>query len=261
MRKLITLAIFLAVAAAGMAQDIDNFEVGPYEVEYKGSGDYKFRLRKGVDLYKYYGLKRDTIVRKARPESQPVEGAMQVDVFMALPRYVANGTSNVFGVEGQWKQAIGRNVYFNGGLSLGLSFGKYGEYWKSLYPKDWKEKDGQFSETMFEVGVPLSVEFASLNRKKASMYLGVGVVPTLYFGGKGRSGGTDSEGKAIDDGSASGLFVAPRLDIGGYLPVGGQLVRVGGFVQYDINCSKGDFDIFGERVGRVFLGANIGLIL
>lgn len=245
MKKILSLVAFLTLSVGGFAQDVDNFEVGPYEVDYKGSGDYKFRLRKGVDLYEYFGLKKDTTIQVVEVPTSPIKGAFQLNAFMSIPRYVVNGTSNVWGVEGGWKQKIGQQLFFNAGLSVAMSFGKYGEYYKSY--KDWE--DGNFSETMFEIGVPISLELSKLDRKKASMYGGIGVVPTFYSGGK------DENGE-----SKSGLYVAPRIDVGGYLPVGNQLVRLGGFAQYDINCSGGDYDIFKERIGRLFIGANIGLV-
>lgn len=245
MKRFFLLITFNAFFVAGFAQDVDNFEVGPYEVEYKGSGDYRFRFRKGIDLYEYFGLKKDTIIQVKEEQSSPITGAFQVNAFMSLPRYVIGGISNVWGVDGSWKQKIGQQIYFNAGLSIGISFGKYGVAYKEY--KDWK--DGVFSETMFEIGIPLSIELSNLDRKKSSMYGSVGVVPTFYTGGK----------DAVGD-SKSGLFVAPRIDVGGYLPLGKQLVRLGGFVQYDINCSSGDNDIFKERIGRFFVGANIGLV-
>ncbi len=245
MKKYFSLIAFLALSVSGYAQIVDNFEVGPYEVDYKGSGDYKFRLRKGVDLYDYFELKKDTTIQVMESPSLPVKGAFQLNVFMSLPRFVVNGASNVWGVDGAWKQQIGQKVYFNAGLSVGISIGKYGDVYK-----DYKNfENGAYKETMFEVGVPLSIELSNLDRKKASLYGGIGVVPTFYTGGKNAAGE-----------SKSGFFLAPRLDIGGYLPLGNQLVRLGGFAQYDINLSTGDYDIFKERIGRFFIGANIGLV-
>lgn len=58
---LVLCGIFAATMAKSQAV-IDNFTVGPYEVDYKGEGDVNFRLRKGVDLYKYFGLKKDTVI-------------------------------------------------------------------------------------------------------------------------------------------------------------------------------------------------------
>ena len=58
------ITVLLATIVTGYAQNVDNFEVGPYEVDYNEDGEYKYRLRHGVDLYKYFGLKKDTIIMK-----------------------------------------------------------------------------------------------------------------------------------------------------------------------------------------------------
>lgn len=245
MKKFLFLVASLTISVVGFAQGVHNFEVGPYEVDYKSADDYKFRLRKGIDLYEYFEFKKDTTILVIETPTSPVIGAFQLNAFMSIPRYVGNGTSNVWGIDGGWKQKISQQFYFNAGLSIAMSFGKYGEAYKNY--QNWE--DGNYSETLFEMGVPLSIELCSLDRKKASMYGCVGIVPTFYSGAKD----ADGEGK-------SGIFIAPRLDIGGYLPVGKQLIRIGGFAQYDVNCSGGNYDIFKERIGRLFVGANIGIV-
>lgn len=245
MKKMLFAFAILTTFTNGFAQDVVNFEVGPYEVDYRGIGDYKYRLRNEVNLYDYYGLKRDTIVQKIEEPSEPVKSALQFDVFVSVPFFWVNGASNVWGIEGMWKQKIGKQIYFNAGLSAGLAINKNGDTYN--YYKDWK--DGFYSETMFEIGVPISIEFCKLDRRTASMYGGVGVVPTFFSGAK------DAIGE-----SRSGLLVSPRFDFGGYLPIAGRLVRLGIFYQYNINCSSGDEDIFKERIAQHYVGANIGLL-
>lgn len=241
MRKLLSLGLLLIAAITGYAQNVDHFEVGPYEVDYRGEGDYKYRIKKDINLYEYYGLQKDTIMQSRERLSEPVAHGIQIDLSLMLPRYTSNSCTNVFAVDGQWKQRIANGVYFNGGLSLAMSFSKYGIAW---YEED---------ESLFEVGVPLSIEFANVDRKRASLYAGIGLTPTFY--------GTTKEIKEV--GGNSGFYIAPRIDIGGYVPVGSMLVRVGGFMQYNINCAKDDHDndVFKERIGSCFLGANIGLVL
>lgn len=245
MKKMLFAFAILTTFTNGFAQDVVNFEVGPYEVDYRGIGDYKYRLRNEVNLYDYYGLKRDTIVQKIEEPSEPVKSALQFDVFVSVPFFWVNGASNVWGIEGMWKQKIGKQIYFNAGLSAGLAINKNGDTYN--YYKDWK--DGFYSETMFEIGVPVSVEFCKLDRKKASLYGGIGVVPTFYMGAKDWTGE-----------SKSGILVAPKLDFGGYLPIEDHVVRLGIYYQHDINCSSGDEDFFKERIGLNFVGATIGLV-
>ena len=257
-RKFFSMAICMMMASASLAQDVKYFKVGPYDVEFKDEYDYKFNLRKGVDLYNFYNLKKDTVIIQTKTE--PLNSAWQVNASFAMPRFVANGTSNVFGVDASWKKAIGSGMWFNAGLSLGLSTGKYVAMWSENGGWDDK-KDGTYSESIVEVGVPLSIEWARLDRKKASMYIGVGVTPTFYSGAKGKVeiDETTQKDKWTDE-SRSGIFVAPRVDLGGYIPAGKQLMRVGFFGQYDINCSTDGGDIFADRIGRFFVGGNIGLV-
>lgn len=241
MKKIISLGLLLMTTVIGYAQNVDHFEVGPYEVDYRGEGDFKYRLKKGTDIYKFFDIQKDTVVQERERRSVPVTHAIQVGVSLMMPRYTANSCSNVFGIDGVWKQRITDGVYFNGGLSLAMAFCKCGIAWNDE------------SENLFEIGVPLSIEFANVDKQRASLYGSFGVVPTFY--------GSTKEINEV--GGKSGLFVAPRIDFGGYIPVGGVLVRLGGFAQYNINCAKDDHenDVFKDRIGRFFLGADIGLVL
>jgi len=244
MRRLIVFAILFVTIVTGYAQSVDNFVVGPYEVDYKGEGDFKFRLRKGVDLYEYFGLKKDTIIQNTANEYQPVKHGIQVSVFMSLPRFAMVGNSNIFGLSGSWKQQIGKTIYMNAGLSLGYSYGKYNT---SCFRED----------AMLEIGVPLSLEFTKLDHKKASVYAGIGLVPTFYSTIKANE--TTSNGIKKDVKKDSGFLVAPRIDFGGYIPLSKQILRIGIYGEYKINCS-GDINIYKERIGRAFVGANVGLV-
>lgn len=55
--------MLLSINYVNAQNEVDDFNVGPYEVYYKGKGDVNFRLKKGVDLYEYFGLKKDTLFR------------------------------------------------------------------------------------------------------------------------------------------------------------------------------------------------------
>ena len=41
MRKLFMITVLLATIVTGYAQNVDNFEVGPYVVDYNEDGEYK----------------------------------------------------------------------------------------------------------------------------------------------------------------------------------------------------------------------------
>ena len=150
---------------------------------------------------------------------------------IGVPRYIANLNSNVttIGVDGEWKQKIANQLYFNGGLSAAFTFSSFG--------------------TMTQLGIPLSLEVSNVNRVKASLYGALGVVPTFYANAKDKN-----------DESKSGIFIVPKLEIGAYIPMRGQLVRLGGYLSYpEIKCSTGD-DVIKERFGRLFVGVNVGLV-
>lgn len=249
MRKLVVFAILFVTVVTGYAQSVDNFVVGPYEVDYKGEGDFKFRLRKGVDLYEYFGLKKDTIIQNTSEEYQPVKHGIQINAFMSLPRFAMKGNSNSFGVSGSWKQQVGKITYLNAGLSLAFSYGKYNydENCKPYYRED----------AMIEVGVPLSIEFTRLDKKKASVYAGIGMVPTFYSTIKADE--TTAEGIDQKGEKDSGFLISPRIDFGGYIPLNNKILRIGIYGEYKINCS-GDINIYKERISRAFVGANVGLI-
>lgn len=245
MKKLIIIAILLVTAVTGSAQVLDNFIVGPYEVDYYGEGDIRPRIRKGIDLYEYFGLKRDTIIQNiVTKESKPVKHGVQVDVFMSMPAFGITGKSNTLGLSGTWKQQIGKKTYLNAGLSMGF----LGILSNDTYPIDGN---------LFELGIPLSVEFTKLDYKQPSVYLGVGLIPTIYSTTKENE--ILKDGKKIAAQKYSGFLVSPRLDFGGYIPLNNQLLRIGVYTEYKLNCS-GDINIYHLRIGRAFVGANIGLV-
>lgn len=260
MTKRTILFVFLCVisASAVLAQNTepDYFEVGPYEVDYYGVGDYHAQLKKGIDLYKFYNLKKDTIVNVVEPATEPVKNAFQIGLFMALPRYVVLGASNVFGLEGNWKLGLSELVYFNAVLTFGVRMGKFHRHTYDVN-KNTMIYDNEFKETIMEIGVPISIEFTKLDRKKASLFGSIGVVPTFYTGAQGADG---SDYNTEDNDSKSGFYVAPRIEVGGYIPVGGKLIRIGGFYQNNLNCTPGDYDVYKNRIGRGHVGAKAALV-
>lgn len=258
MKKTLLFALCAVATLTGIAQSTepDSFEVGPYNVDYYGVGEVYYQLDKGIDLYKYFGLKKDTVVTVVEPATDPVKNAIQIGVFMALPRYVVLGASNVFGLEGSWKLGLSQQVYFNAGLSLGIRMGKFHRHTYDM-TKSAMNYDNEFKETVMEIGVPLSIEFTKLDRKKASLFGSIGVVPTFYSGAQGENG---NDYNTEENDSKSGFYVAPRIEVGGYIPAGGKLVRISGFYQNNLNCTPGDYDIYQNRIGRGHVGAKAALV-
>lgn len=257
-KKTLLFALCAVATLTGIAQssEPDSFEVGPYNVDYYGDGKVYYQLDKGIDLYKYFGLKKDTVINVVEPAINPIKNAFQIGVFMALPRYVVLGASNVFGLEGGWKLGLSNQVYFNAGLSLGFRMGKFHRHAYDAN-KNTMIYDNEFKETVMEIGVPISIEFTKLDRKKASLFGSIGIVPTFYSGAQGENG---NDYNTEDNDSKSGFYMAPRIEIGGYIPVGGKLVRIGGFYQNNLNCTPGDYDIYKNRIGRGHVGAKAALV-
>lgn len=238
-RILLQIVFFVCVLAASAQSAIDNFIVGPYIVDYHGKGDVRYRLRDNINLYEFFELQKDTTILAAIVE-KPVKNAFQVSGNVGSTRFV----SNEFGIEGVWKQKVGQNLYFNGGLSLGIGHTDRG----SKGPK----------RNMLEIGVPLQIELGKLNHQSASLYGNVGITPTFYS----TLSATNWNGKKrYDDVRKSGFLVAPSLGFGGNIPVGAVIMRIGVYATYKINCTTSDYDVYHKVAGRMFLGAQIGIVL
>lgn len=248
MKKLLTLFVTLAGVITCFAQTvIDNFNVGPYIVDYNGQGDVKYRLRDNINLYEFFELKMDTTVI-SMAEEIPVEHAIEIAGNVGANRYAPKE----IGLEGVWKQLVGKNLYFNGGLLLNFGLANYGK--------------GSFQRNMLEIGVPLQIELGKLNHQYASLYGSLGITPTFYSTMKAEGGGVPTkevEGKTVDiDVKKSGFLIAPTLEFGGNIPVGSTIMRIGVYAKYKINCTTSDFDVYTKgRAGRMFLGAKIGIVL
>lgn len=242
MKKLFLIVTLLMSIGILEAQEVvEDFNIGPYEVYYKGQGDVIFRLKKGVDLYEYFGLKKDTIINVVDVKPEPLKHGLQLSIFGETGMYRCSRYSMAYGIGVSWKQRIANQLYFNGGLSLGYSGTTI-----------TNQKDN-----VLEIGVPLSVEWSNLYLKKASLYLGAGMSPT-YYSTMSAEYTTASEGVSPE--KYNGLYITPCLEVGAYVPVGKQIVKVGMFWRHKINCTTKDYDLYYQIIGRTFIGANIGII-
>lgn len=251
MKKFYSLVAFLTISVAGYAQDVDNFEVGPYEVDYKGSGDYKFRLRKGVDLYEYFDLKKDTtiVVNEEKPVLESIHTAWQIGAELSkrLWGYGIEATQASF--FGQYKQRLANSLYFNGGVSLGYQVNKC--YAGKV------EGYGELEANILEIGIPLSIEYAGLKQNVSTFFVLGGISP-LY------STTMTQEEKNKDVGHSSGIRIDPRIEFGAYVPMGSVWGRVGMFIQKGISISDSNPDDkelkYGDRTTRVMIGGNISVV-
>lgn len=240
MKQLVFLCAMIAsVITCGAQTVIDNFNVGPYVVDYNGQGDVKYRLRDNINLYEFFELQKDTTIISLATE-MPVKHAIQISGRVGANRFA----SKEIGLEGVWKQNIGKNLYFNGGLSLTIGLTNFG--------------DQAAKRNMFEVGVPLQIELGKLNHQYASLYGIFGITPTFYS--TMNASNWDGE-KRYDDIKKSGFLIAPSLEFGGNIPVGEIIMRIGVYGTYKINCTTSDYDVYVKCAGRMFLGAKIGIVL
>lgn len=245
MKKIVLVLCGILVTAMAQGQVVtDNFQVGPYEVDYLGKGDVNFRLKRGVNLYEYFGLKKDTIIIETQKD-KPIKRAFEIGVSYSTPRFCIKGAFNSFGLYGSLKSRVCNSVYLNYGGIIAFSYGHYNEEWNNL------------KDNLFEVGVPLSVEFANLDFSKSSLFASIGITPTYY---STISAKEIKDGKEIDAEKKSGIYIAPKMEIGGYLPVNGHLIKIGVFGECRIGCTKEEDNIFKQRIGRVFVGARIGYV-
>lgn len=242
MRKILIICAFIAGMLSGEAQTvIDNFTVGPYEVDYNGHGNVKYRLPDNINLYEFFELQRDTIIVAAVVET-PIKHAIQISGYVGANRYA----SKEFGLSGVWKQNVGTNLYFNGGLSLAIGH---------------TDISRQCKRNMFEIGIPLQIELGKLNDAKAALYGTFGITPTVYTTMSAKSWDGAQFVDAGEDLKKSGFLIAPSLEFGGNIPVGDTIMRIGVYGTYKINCTTGTYDVYKQSAGRCFLGAKIGVVI
>lgn len=240
MKKIFLVLCSAIIAATSKGQIVtDNFQVGPYEVDYLGKGDVNFRLKKGVDLYEYFGLQKDTIITENRI-NKPFNRGYEIGASYSRPWFnVSNGAFNSFGLYGLAKSKIGKYYFFNYGLKISFSYGH-----------SRKNKD-----VLFDAGIPLSIEFANLDYTKSSLFANIGVSPTFYsiINAKEVKSGNKSNTE-----KKNGLYIAPKVEIGGYISFNEHLIKIGLYGEYRVCCAKDN--IFKHRIGRAFVGANVGYI-
>lgn len=240
-KKLILCACIFGIVSANAQTVIDNFTVGPYVVDYNGQGDVKYRLRDDINLYEFFELQKDTTIVAAVVET-PIKHAIQISGYIGANRYA----SKEIGVSGVWKQNVGTNLYFNGGLSLAIGHSNFSQVQK---------------RNMFEVGIPLQIELGKLNHQKASLYGTFGITPTVYTTMDAKTWDGTQYVDIDKDMKQSGFLIAPSLEFGGNIPVGNTIMRIGVYGTYKINCTTGTYDVYKQSAGRCCLGAKIGVVL
>lgn len=242
MKKLSIICAFItAVYTCGAQTVIDNFDVGPYIVDYNGQGDIKYRLQDNIDLYDFFELQRDTTIVASVVEI-PLKHAFQITGYLGANRYAAKE----IGISGVWKQNVGNNLYFNGGLSLAIGHSNVAQRNK---------------RDMLEIGIPLQIELGRLSRQRSSIFGSFGITPTGYTTLIVRTWTATGYVEASKDVWKSGFLVAPSLTFGGNILVGNTIMRIGLYATYKINCTPQDYDVYKYEAGRAFAGVRLGIIL
>lgn len=245
MRKFLSLILLLLINFSVAKSQIlqDSFTVGPYDVDYLGDGKVVYRLQRGVDLFEYYHLKKDTIASIPETPAITSKNRVQVSLFETAcisrcPRF-----SMTYGIEGIWKYALNDNFFLNSGLSFGCN---------SVTTTNLKQEVGEF-------GIPISIEWCQDNQKKAAFYSSIGVTPGYYLTMSAKNTNTQSP---VNAEKYNGIIVVPRVDIGSYIKVGSnKFIRAGITCSYKINCSTKDYDVYNKINGNLFLGINAGIVL
>lgn len=245
---LIPLSIFVGYAQED--EPVDVFEIGPYMVEYYGLGVATRRVKENLSaeaieiICDELGIQQNqiTIVKPDR-----YRHGVQVNASMGM----SSKTSNTFIISGSWKQQMEDVIYLNAGLSLGVSNGVYGSQ-NSV--NQYLRKD-----LMFEVGIPISMEITNLyrNYESSTLYGSIGLTPTYYKTiDVNEVIVADVPNKGVKD---YGFLVSPRFDFGGYIPLFGQILRIGVYGEYKICCMQ-NIGVYKKRVSRSVLGVNIGMV-
>ena len=220
MKKVICAIALMLVTLLSYAQEVQTIYVGPYEVTLK-DGDISYRLSDEKTPYEYL--------------SRPVKSTWQFGGYV-LPRYAATETSAIIGGEAVRKFVLLKNMSLNVGGSLDVLLATY---------------SGSGKQAMVDVGIPVTVEWARLDRYKSSFFGAVGLQPTLY---------ADFLDSVVAK-KPVGFYLAPRVEFGVVFPVGGNLFRLGLRGQYNWNLVyKGD-NVFPGFRSRIFMGASFSVIL
>lgn len=247
LKTFIVCAFLLTTFTNGYAQ-VDQFRVGPYIVNYIGEDDHPYDLViDSMQLYDFYHLKRDTVINVTTPTK--LKRGVQIVANTGVSGLLKDGGFTHYDISGNIKQQLDESIYLNAGLSAGLSTGEYGSKNTPHYRKD----------QMIEIGIPVSLEVTNIYQdfNKSSLYGGVGFTPTFYKTTKI----DDSSADKVKDANVKdfGILVTPRVDFGAYIPVFGQILRVGIYGEYRICCFQ-NVSIYKKRVSKSVLGVNVGLV-
>lgn len=239
MKKYLLASVAIAlVCVSGFAQDInqvEQFEVGPYIVDYWGKGDIDFRLKDGIDLFDYFELKKDTvtvIVEKPVIVSDPVE-EVKYALWGGVNFTPRGGTSQIlFAPQAGIKLRVAKSLYLNAGMMAGLMINRN---------NSTQELTGK---AIIMAAIPVTAEWTKLERGKASMFLELGGAPLLYLKATGAVAGE------------SGISLAPKGTVGAYIPFGKHFLKLGANAMLAL-FDSGDLS---QSIGRTYIGYSLDFV-
>jgi len=256
MKKNIILIVLLASSFTCFAQNTDSFEkfdIGPFEVM---DEDHNYRLREGVTIPEYFSLKR------------PMgKNTFQTDIFFSLPGI---GTVNTYGIDFVWKKKISDRCFLNIGIAAAIPSAKANIL---IFKRDSYEDNPSIvqdatasSIVSCYFGVPVSLEYILGRNSIVSGYFGFGLTPGMYFNGildadipYAYQADPADKNKKLNY-SRSGFFLAPRIDLGIYAPIGRHYLRAGILLEYKIDLTDTQFqNRFKYGIGCFMPGMSIGL--
>lgn len=182
---------------------------------------------------------------KAQAQTSEIENpghAFQVSGFAG-----ANSqTSKDFGIEGIWKKKVHQDLFINCGLSVGL---------------DYTNKINKYTHkrNMFEVGVPVQLEWSRLSFGRSSFYGLVGFTPAFYSTLSAKLYNFTT-GQLESDLKKSGLLITPTIEAGGNIPLRNTLIRIGVFFKSKLNCTPDGYNVYRNVGGLNFIGLKAGVI-
>ena len=251
LKKLRTFIVcaLLSTTFINVNAQVVELDVGPYTVRYVNEDQFTPMLRiDSVELYDFFNLKRDTVIYNNVIPTK-LERGIQITANAGISGLLSKGGFKHYDIRAELKQQLNDAIYLNAGVSVGISTGEYGSQNTPHYRKD----------QMLEIGIPVSLEVTNLYKgyNQASLYGGVGFIPTFYKTVKIDNSSADKVRN--DNVKDFGVLITPRADFGAYIPIFGQVLRIGIYGEYRICCFQ-NVGIYKKRVSKSILGANLGLV-
>jgi len=248
MKKNILLIVLLAASFTGFAQNTDSFDkfdIGPFEVM---DEDHNYRLRDGISLPEYFMFKR------------PMgKNTFQTDIFFSLPGV---GTVSTYGIDFVWKRKVSDRWLLNIGIAAAIPIAKANVlvFKRESYEDNPSiEKETASSVVSYYFGIPVTLEYICGTNSLVSGYFGFGLTPGIYFNGA-LDADIPDEDKKLNNYSKSGFFLAPRVDLGIYAPIGKNYLRAGILLEYKVDLTDTQVkNRFKYGIGCFMPGMSIGL--